>query len=57
MLPSLLAADSLPPLWMSGGRMTVMLCGLAVCDALVVHEKHATSLCSACAGGEVPVVH
>ena len=53
MLPSLLAADSLPPLWMSGGRMTVMLCGLAVCDALVVHEKHATF---ACAVGEVLVV-
>ena len=54
MLPSLLAADYLPPLWMSGadGRLNVMPCGLAVCDALV-HEKHATF---ACAVGEVLVV-
>ena len=56
MLPSLLAADYLPPLWMSGanGRLKkIMPCGLAVCDALVVHEKHATF---ACAVGEVLVV-
>jgi hypothetical protein len=55
MLPSLLAADYLPPLWMSGadGRLNVMPCGLAECDALVVHEKHATF---ACAVGEVLVV-